>query len=343
MTHAQGTGEPLAEETRTTIGFVLSHEQFPAPQLLELGVQAEQAGWDAVWTSDHFQPWQDNEGHAGQAWVTLAALGSRMPRIPMGTGVTCPTYRYNPAIVAQAFAGLGILYPGRVFLGVGTGEALNEQAAGGGWGEYAERAERLIEAVQVIRSLWRGEIVNHSGRYYTVQNAKLYDVPDQPVPIYMAASGEESMRHAGEYGDGLITDPKSLKKPELMAAFRAGAQKAGRNAATLPVIVEHWVVVGDQAEAERYAPLWRFIPKAWDKYVTNPDPRDIQRQAERDVSLEEVYKDWPVSTDPQVHIQGLQKLLDAGATHVFVHSPQADQAHVIEFYGKQVLPQLKRK
>ena len=213
----------------------------------------------------------------------------------------------------------------------------------GAGAEYEERAERLIEAVQVIRKLWEGKIVSHSGRYFQLDNAKLYDVPDQPVPIYMAASGAESMRHAGEYGDGLITDPKSLKKPELMAAFRAGVQKAGRIADSLPVIVEHWVVVGDKAEAERYAPLWRFIPKAWEKYVTNPDPRDIQRQAETDVPLDEVYKDWPVSTDPQVHIQALQKLLDAGATHIFVHSPQADQAQVIEFYGQKVLPHLKRK
>src|SRR5947209_17064388 len=143
----------------TSISFVLSQEQFFITQLLELGIAAEQAGFDAVWASDHFHPWQDNQGHAGFAWATLAALGQRTARIALGTGVTCPTYRYNPAIVAQGFASLSLLYPGRVFLGVGTGEAMNEVPTGGGWGPYSERAARLVEAVRVIRRLWTGEWV----------------------------------------------------------------------------------------------------------------------------------------------------------------------------------------
>src|SRR5438105_14452472 len=149
-TPAQQPSGGAAPSRKATVGFVLAHEQFPAPQLVELGVLAEQTGWDMVWTSDHFQPWQDNEGHCGFAWVTLAALGQRTQRIPFGTGVTCPTYRYRPAIVAEAFATLGLLYPGRVFLGVGAGEALNEVPADGGWGAYKERAGRLAEAVEVI-------------------------------------------------------------------------------------------------------------------------------------------------------------------------------------------------
>src|ERR1051326_5327570 len=148
------SGQPTASgRAQPIIGFVLSHEQFPVPQLVELGVQAEQAGFHAIWTSDHFHPWQDNEGHAGFAWVTLAALGQRTQRILMGTGVTCPTYRYRPQLVAEAFASLGLLYPGRIFLGVGAGEALNEVPAGGGWGNYQEPAARLEEAVNIIRKL----------------------------------------------------------------------------------------------------------------------------------------------------------------------------------------------
>jgi len=332
---------PLSAQGAGKIGFVLSTEQFSPSDLLKFGVSAEGAGFDLIWSSDHFQPWQDNEGHAGQAWVLLSALGQRTRRVPFGTGVTCPSFRYRPAIVAQAFATLGDLYPGRVFLGVGTGEALNEQAATGEWGEYEERHNRLEEALTVIRRLWSGEVVNYQGQFYQVENAKLYTLPSQPVPIFVAAAGEESMRLAGQYGDGLITDTKSLlQKPELIDAFRQAARAAGKDPATLPIVVEQWAFVGEKAEVGRWAELWRFIPKAWTKYVNNPDPRAIQREAAQEVPLEEVTQDWPVSTDPAVHIQSLQKLLDAGATHILVHSPQPDQERAIQFYGQEVLPRL---
>src|SRR5438477_8768705 len=159
------------------IGYVLSDEQFPITQLVELGAAAERAGFDAVWSSDHFQPWQDNEGHSAFAWLTLAAVGQRTRNVIMGTGVTVPIYRYRPAIVALGFASLGQLYPGRVFLGVGTGEAINEEAATGEWAAYPERAERLAEAITVIRKLWTGDVINHQGKYYTLKVAKLYDLP----------------------------------------------------------------------------------------------------------------------------------------------------------------------
>jgi G6PDH family F420-dependent oxidoreductase len=158
-------------------GYVASHEQFPPTELVEYAVAAEKAGFDAVWTSDHFHPWQDNQGHSAHAWITLAAIGQRTERLLMGTGITCPMYRYNPAEVAHAFASLGVLYPGRVFLGVGTGEALNEVPAGGGWGPYRERAERLAEAVTVIRRLWTEDWVTFEGRHYRLEDARLYDRP----------------------------------------------------------------------------------------------------------------------------------------------------------------------
>jgi len=230
------------------IGFVLSHEQFRAPELLELGAAAEQAGFDRVWTSDHFHPWMDNEGHAGQAWVTLAALGQRTSDIRFGTGVTCPTFRYRPTIVAQAFASLGLLYPGRVFLGVGTGEALNEKPASGEWGNYQERADRLIEAVDLIRQLWTGEWVTYHGQYYQVENARLYDVPSEGVPLYIAAEGPKSMRLAGMYGDGLITDSQRAVKPEMRQAFEEGARAAGKDPHFMPILAEHFVVVGGEQE-----------------------------------------------------------------------------------------------
>lgn len=327
----------------STIGFVLSHEQFQAPQLLEFGAAAEQAGFDAVWTSDHFHPWMDNQGHAGHAWVTLAALGQRMPRIPFGTAVTCPTFRYHPAVVAQAFASLGVLYPGRVFLGVGSGEALNEQPVSGEWGDYEERADRWIESIELIRKLWTGEWVTHQGQYYQVNQARIYDLPAQPVPIYMAAEGPKSMYKAGKYGDGLISDSKSAVEPEMRQAFEEGAREAGKDPSQMPILAEHFVVVGGKAEAEESARIWRFIPNAWTEFVNNPDPRDILRRAESELSLEDVYKNWLVSDDPDEHAQSIQKLLDGGVTQVYVHSGQFDQQRVIDFYGNEVLPRLRGK
>lgn len=333
---------PAAEPSRhkATLAFVLPSEQFPNTELVELGVLAEQAGFDAVWTSDHFQPWQDNQGHASFAWVTLAALGQRTSRILLGTGVTCPSFRYHPTIVAQAFASLGTLYPGRVFLGVGAGEALNEVAAGGGWGSWAERGGRLAEAVELIRRLWTGEWVEFHGRYYSVPHARLYDVPRQPIPIYMAASGPKSMYLAGHYGDGLVTDGERALKPELRQTFEQGARAAGKDPRTMPILAETMVVAGSQEEARRYAPIWQFMPHSWDRYVGDPDPVDIERRARRDVKVDELIQKWPIGEDPQVHVQAIQQLIDGGVTHVFIHSPQADLRGVIEFYGRDVLPKL---
>jgi TAT-translocated FGD2 family F420-dependent dehydrogenase len=307
-------------------GFVLSHEQFPPPALVANGCAAEEAGFDGVWTSDHFHPWQDNEGHSGQAWLTLSALGQRTRSVTMGTAVTCPTYRYNPAIVAQAFATLGLLYPGRVFLGVGSGEALNEVPAGGGFGDFEERASRLAEAVGLIRELWTGQWVTHHGRFYSVDQAHIYDLPTQPVPLYLAGSGRKSARLAGECGDGWITDAQS-----------------GRDSARMRVLVEHFVVVGGKADAEEAARLWRFIPIGFSQLLKVPDPREIQRQAEQQLSLEDVYRNWVVGDDPEQHAEALERLRDAGATDVYIHSGQRDQRRVIDFYGNHVLPRLRRQ
>jgi TAT-translocated FGD2 family F420-dependent dehydrogenase len=321
------------------VGLTLLHEQFPLPQLVELGVQAEQAGFAAIWADDHFEPWQDNLGHCGLAWVTLAALGQRTQRLLLGTGVTCPSYRYRPQIVAQAFASLGLLSPGRIFLGVGAGEAVNEVPGGGGWGDYQERAARMEEAVTLIRQLWTGEWVSHRGRYYPVEQARLYDVPSPPVPIYVAASGPKSMALAGKIGDGLISFNEQVSQPEQRQAFEQGARAAGKQPASMPILVVHWVVVGDRESAERWAPLLRFSPRAA-SYLNDPDPRSIQRRAEQEVPLEQAYSTWVVSQDPQAHLEALEKLIDGGVTHIFLQSPQQDQAKVITFYGEQVLPRL---
>lgn len=325
----------------TRFGFVLSHEQFPSARLLELGQAAEAAGFDQVWTSDHFHPWQDNQGHAGHAWLTLAALTQRTQSIQFGTGITCPTFRYRPSIVAQAFATLAQLAPGRVFLGVGSGEALSEFPSGGGWARPRERHARLVEALGLIRLLWTGDWVNLSGRYYQARNARLYDPPPVPIPVYVAASGRRSARSAGALGDGWITDAASLANPRVRSSFDEGAREVGKDPASLRILVETYVVVGGLPEAEQAAAMWRFVPIGLKDLLDEPDPRVIQRLAEQHLSLKDVYRNWIVGDDPQTHVAGIRQLLDAGVTDIFVHSGQSDQQRVIDFYARDVLPQLR--
>jgi F420-dependent hydroxymycolic acid dehydrogenase len=322
-----------------TIGYMLAHEQFPVQELREIGTTAARCGFGLLATSDHFQPWQANEGHSGEAWVTLAALGERAPKAWMGTTVTCPTLRYHPAIVAQAFASLSLLNPGRIFLGLGSGEALNEEAATGEWPAWEERWDRLIEAIAIIRALWRGEEVKHHGRFYTVKG-KLYDVPPQPIPILTAANGPKAMKLAGWHGDGLITDPETWSAHK--AEWEAGARVAGKNPADMPVLIEQFVAVGDTAEAEQAAELWRFVGKAFEGYHNIRDPAEIQRRAEAEVPLDEVMKSFLIGTDPKRHIQAIEKLFASGATIVNIHAGQKDQKSAIEFYGSKVLPHFQQ-
>ena len=323
---------------KSMVGFMLAHEQSPVTDLVELGVAAEQAGFDLLATSDHLQPWQSNERHAGQAWVTMSALGQRTRRVWIGPTVTCPTLRYNPAVVAEAFASLSLLYPGRIFLGIGSGEALNEQAATGSWPKWPERSERLVEASEVIRRMWTGEQVIHRGKYYDI-NAKLYDPPAEQIPLLMAANvGPKAMRRSGQYGDGLITDPETWKQHK--ADFENGAKAAGKDSRQMPVLVEQFVVVGDEKDAETSAKLWRFLPKAFRSYFNIRDPQEIQKRAASELPLQQIYSKWPVSTDPDVHIKALVDLFNAGVTIVNVHSGQSDQRRVIEFYAKHVLPRV---
>jgi len=321
------------------MGLMLPHEQFPVPDLVEFGVAAEQAGFDLLATSDHLQPWQTNEGHAGEAWVTMGALAMRTKRIWLGTTVTCPTFRYTPPVVAEAFASLSLLMPGRIFLGVGSGEALNEEAGTGQWPKWPERSERLVEATDIIRKLWAGGQVVHQGKHYNV-NARLYDKPAKTIPLLMAGNGPKAMRRCGQYADGLITDPKTWK--EHKSEWEAGARAAGKDPSKMPVLVEAFVTVGDQAEARKAAELWRFLPKAFTRYFDIRDPQQIQNEADREVPIDKLIADWAVGTDPNIHIRKTQELFDSGVWIVNVHSGQQDQRKVIDFYGKEVLPKVRQ-
>ena len=322
------------------VGFMLAHEQFTVPQLLQLAETAARSGFDLLATSDHFQPWQANEGHSGAAWVTMGAMAGRIEEAWMGTTVTCPTLRYHPSVVAESFATLSQLHIGRVFLGVGSGEALNENAAIGNWPVWRERWERLVEALTVIRGLWSGEPIQHRGKYYTV-NGRLYDPPAPPIPILTAANGKKSMRLAGEHGDGLITDPVTWR--QYKSEWEAGARGVGKDPAKMPVLIEQFVVVGDDQDARRPAELWRFLPNAFKDYYKITDPAEIERHADTELPIDKVIADWTVSPDPGEHVAAINELFDSGATIVNIHSGQVDQQKVIEFYGNWVLPELAER
>lgn len=316
------------------VGFVLSHEQFSTSQLVDQAHAAEQAGFCYLWASDHLQPWQDNEGHSMFPWITLALVGQRTNHIPFGTGVTCPIYRYHPTTVAQAFASLAVLYPNRVFLGVGTGERLNEQAATAQFGPYRERHDRLVEAVTLIRQLWSGQRISFQGRYFQTSQLKLYDPPPSAPLIFVAAGGPKSAHLAGRYGDGWISEASGIKDQKLVAAFNKGARESGRDPGKLGKRAEMFAVVGDQNEIARAAELWRFTGGA----VDQPNPVDIQRAAQAN-PVDKVIHGWTTGTDAATHIAAVQAVLDAGATP-FMHFAQGNPLAAIDFYRTAVLPRL---
>jgi alkanesulfonate monooxygenase SsuD/methylene tetrahydromethanopterin reductase-like flavin-dependent oxidoreductase (luciferase family) len=215
---------------------------------------------------------------------------------------------------------------------------LNEQAATGQWPAWRERWDRLIEAVTIIRQLWTGNPLQYKGTHYTV-NGRLYDPPAKPIPLLLAANGPKAMKLAGQHGDGLITDPQTWK--EHKSEWESGARAAGKNPSEIPVLVETFVVVGEQSDAQTAAKLWNFLPKAFKGYHNIPDPVQIERQAQADLPLPKVYGEWTVSTDPNAHVQAIKKLFDSGATIVNIHSGQPDQQKVLDFYGREVLPRVK--
>ncbi|GDY31558.1 F420-dependent hydroxymycolic acid dehydrogenase [Gandjariella thermophila] len=341
MTGAAACGAAPSETPSTSVagadvGFVLSHEQFRTPDLVSFAERAEQAGFGHVWASDHLQPWQDNEGHSMFPWLTLALVSQRTRRVPFGTGVTCPTYRYHPADVAQAFASLALLAPGRVFLGVGTGEAVNEQAGTAHYGRYTERHDRLAEAIDLICQLWTGQRISFRGRYFQTDQLRLYDLPDRPPPIYVAAGGPKSARLAGQYGDGWIGQAAAVTDPGLRAAFADGARASGKNPDAMPRWAETFAVVGDQSQIDRAAERWRFTAAGTDQ----PNPVAIQQAAERGAPLPSVSAHWATGTDSALHVGAVQRILDAGATP-FMHFPQDDPTAAIDFYRTNVLPRLR--
>ncbi len=327
------------------LGYKASAEQFGPRTLLDFARAAEQHGFDSVFVSDHFQPWRHSDGHAPFAFSWLAATGERTERILLGTSVVTPTFRYHPALVAQAFGTLGSLFPGRMILGVGTGEHLNEGALGIEWPDNKERFARLREAVRLIKSLWSEQSVTFDGEYYHTRNATIYDRPDQPIPIFVGAGGPQVAKYAGRAGDGLIcTSGKGMElyTEQLLPSFAEGAAAEGRDASRLDRMIEVKVSFDtDLARALEDTKIWAALALPADVKAGVDDPREMERLAR---GVEDVaHRRWLVSSDPDEHIEQLRPYLELGFTHLVFHSPTNDQSRFLELYGKEILPRLRKQ
>jgi coenzyme F420-dependent glucose-6-phosphate dehydrogenase len=328
-----------------TLGYKASAEQFAPRQLLDFGVEAERQGFDSVVVSDHFQPWRHTDGHAPFSFAWLAALGERTSRVILGTSVVTPTFRYNPAIVAQAMATIASLNPGRVMLGVGTGESMNEvPVLDIEWPESPERFARLKEAIELIRKLWTEEFVTFQGQYYKTRAATVYDRPAEPVKLYVAASGPAAARLAGRVGDGFIcTSGKGLElyRETLLPAVAEGASKADRDYDGIEKMIEMKVSFDtDQRRAKEDTRIWAALALPAEKKMGVEDPREMERLAD-ELTLDQAASRWIVSDDPDEHIERIRPYVELGFTHLVFHAPGPDQGRFLKLYGEQLLPRLR--
>ncbi|WP_134322887.1 glucose-6-phosphate dehydrogenase (coenzyme-F420) [Cumulibacter soli] len=328
------------------LGYKASAEQFAPAELLAFGVEAEQAGFDSVFISDHLQPWRHTGGHSPAALPWLGALGARTERIVIGTSVLTPTFRYHPAVIAQAFATLGCMFPGRVVLGVGSGESLNEAPLGLEWPDGKERFARLKEALTLIDQLWSEDRVNFDGKFYTTTNATIYDRPDEKVPVYIAASGPAATRLAGRVGDGFITTsgkPQTLYTDTLLPALNEGAQKVGRTVGDLDLLMEMKVSFDHDGErALNDTHYWGALALSSDEKTGVEDPIEMERLADA-LPVERTKSRWIVSTDADEHVEKISQYADWGFNHLVFHAPGPDQPRFLKLYGEEVLPRLRAK
>jgi coenzyme F420-dependent glucose-6-phosphate dehydrogenase len=330
-----------------TLGYKASAEQFGPRPLLDFSVEAERQGFDSVVVSDHYQPWRHTDGHAPFSFAWLAALGERTSRVILGTSVVTPTFRYHPAIVAQAMATLGCLNPGRVMLGVGTGESMNEvPVLGIEWPEPPERFARLKEAIQLMEQLWREDFVSFEGEYYRTRNATVYDRPDEPVKLYVAASGPAAARLAGRVADGFIcTSGKgmSLYADTLLPAVQEGADKAGRSYDGIEKMIEMKVSFDpDRSRALEDTRIWAALALPAESKMGVEDPRELERLS-ADLPIEKAASRWLVSSDPDEHVEQLRPYIELGFTHLVFHAPGDDQTRFLKLYGEQILPRLRER
>jgi coenzyme F420-dependent glucose-6-phosphate dehydrogenase len=322
------------------IGYAASFEQFHPTDLLTYSKQAEKAGFSVVTASDHFHPWVPSQGQSAFVWSWLGALGATTA-MRFGTGVTPPGWRYHPAVLAQAAATLEAMYPGRFFLGLGAGEALNEHIVGTYWPEAPTRLERLVEAIEIIQKLFTGKVVKHQGKHFTVESARLYTLPDAPPPIYVATSGPIMAGRTGKFTDGIITVGAADEKIRmLLDRFEKGAREAGKDPATMGRTLQVKVSYAktDEEAIDSAVRDWpnggMNFPKA---DIRNPEDFEAMSKLVRP----ENFKNRVLTTaDLEKHVSYIQHFIDLGFKEIHVHNVNRDQEAFIEAYGKHVLPKL---
>ncbi|HEV2127637.1 MAG TPA: TIGR03557 family F420-dependent LLM class oxidoreductase [Thermomicrobiales bacterium] len=330
--------------TQGVVGYAASFEQFHPNELLAYSQQAEQQGFGAVMASDHFHPWVPSQGHSAFVWTWLGSLGTATSIPKFGTGVTPPGYRYHPAVLAQAAATVEAMFPGRFFLGLGAGEALNEHIVGEYWPEAPIRLERLMESIEIIERLFEGKVVKHQGKHFRVESAKLYTLPEKAPPIYVATSGPIMAKRTGKHTDGIITVGAADEKLKmLMDRFEKGAQEAGKDPKSMPRMLQIKVSYADTDE-EAIDSAVRDWPNGGMSFpkadVRNPD--DFEAMAKL-VRPENFKNRVLTSSDLDAHVEYIQRFIDLGFGEIYVHNVNRDQEKFIDAYGKHVIPNLNWK
>lgn len=322
-------------------GYAASFEQFHPTDLLRWSQEAEQRGFQGVLASDHFHPWVPSQGHSAFVWSWMGALGA-VTNFRFGTGVTPPGYRYHPAVLAQAAATLEAMYPGRFFLGLGAGEALNEHIIGEYWPEAPIRLERLAESIEVIQQLFTGKVTKYRGKHITVESARIYTLPDAPPPIYVATSGPINAYRTGKTTDGIILVGAADDKIKmLIERFEKGARESGKDPATMPKIMQYKISLAS-TEDDAIAQAIKEWPNGGMPFPKGDirNPEDFEAMAK--LVKPENFKNR-VLTSPNIddHIAMAQHYIDLGFTELYVHNVGRNQAEYIETYGKEVIPALK--
>ena len=333
------------------IGYWAAHEQYSMEKLLEFVIEAERKGFTTTMTSDHLHPWWHDDAYGNFTWIWMAIAAERTKRMQFVTGVTAPIYRYHPAIIAQAFASLDVLFPGRVGLGIGSGEALNEVPLGFDWPNAKARIVRAKEAIEIIKRLWfAGKnaeennrdsegFVSYNGEYFLIRNARLYTPPKTNIPLYMAATGKYSVQIAAKHADGLITYLKPEEAKDSLNLFDTIIKKQGRDPSSFPKIAEYKVSYStDYDLALQSANFWRgtLVKNVFNSTIS--DPRKLEQKAKKEVSDEQLKKAIDITTSIEDCIASIEQYFKAGFTRVYVHSTSPNEMEFLEIFSEKVLP-----
>ena len=342
-----------------SIGYWAAHEQYSMEKLFEFVTEAEKKGFTTTMTSDHFHPWWHDDAYGNFTWIWMAIAAERTKRMQFVTGVTAPIYRYNPAIIAQAFASLDSLFPGRIGLGIGSGEALNEVPLGFDWPSAKSRILRAKEAIEIIKSLWGagksteerndnnnnnngkdGEgFVSYNGEYFLIRNARLYTPPRTKIPLYMAATGKYSVQIAAKHADGLITYLKPEEARDSLNLFNSIVKKPGRDPSAYPKIAEYKISYSeDYDSALQSATFWRgtLVKNVFNSTIS--DPRKLEQKAKKEVSDEQIKKAIDITTSIEDSISSIEQYFKAGFTRVYIHSTSPNEMEFLNRFSKVVLP-----